>query len=126
MYYLSGLCRTALIHLNKDFSNLEVIKAIYQDFAITEEVSENYTSFAKNIERQIFILETKSGIKYDDVINGAYDIDESSKSDSPSDEDDEHDVRSVKHRAVNQSKVMKKEKKRKKTSTINNLLKQFK
>lgn len=69
MYYLAGLCKAAILQKERDFSNYSAIMDIYQDFYIAEETSDNISSYGKNIERQIFILETKTGIKYDDAIN---------------------------------------------------------
>ena len=66
MYYLSGLCRTALLQLNKDFSNRREVMKIYQDFYIAEEISDKVTSYGKNIDRQTYMLEIKTGIKYKD------------------------------------------------------------
>ena len=83
MYYLSGLCRTALLQINKNFSDRNAVMQIYQDFYIAEETSDNVTSYAKTIERQVFILETKTGIKYDDAIEMLFTVDETS--DSPDD-----------------------------------------
>lgn len=69
MYYLAGLCRAAILQIKKDFSNRLSVMSIYQDFYIAEETLDNITNYAKNIERQVLILETKTGIKYDDAIN---------------------------------------------------------
>lgn len=68
MYYLGGLCRTALLHINNRFKDVDAVMKIYQDFYIAEEIMDNKTSYTKNIERQVFVLETKTGIKYDDAI----------------------------------------------------------
>ncbi len=69
MYYLAGLCKVAILQIKKDFSNRLLVMSIYQDFYIAEETLDNITNYAKNIERQVLILETKTGIKYDDAIN---------------------------------------------------------
>lgn len=74
MYYLSGLCRTALLQLNRDFTNHNAVIMIYQDFYIADETSDNITSYAKNIDRQTFILETKTGIKYQSAIDALFNI----------------------------------------------------
>lgn len=96
MYYLSGLCQTAQLQLQKDFSNRKLIKNIYQDFYIAEETSDNITAFAKNIERQIFVLETKTGIKYEDAINASFTLDYSVEESS----DEDSEAPTVKNRKV--------------------------
>lgn len=76
MYYLSGLCQTALLQLSRDFTNRNAVMKIYQDFYIADETSDNITSYAKNIDRQIFVLETKTGIKYQSAIDTLFNIGE--------------------------------------------------
>lgn len=78
MYYLAGLCKTAILQMEKDFYNQSAVMSIYQDFYIAEETAENVASYAKNIRRQILILETKTGIKYDDAVNAQFNAEDGS------------------------------------------------
>lgn len=68
MYYLSGLCKAAEMHQSLSYNNEDLIRDIYQDFSIAEKLKISLSSYKKVMERQIYILETKSGILYDDVI----------------------------------------------------------
>lgn len=68
MYYLSGLCKAAQTHQSSIYDNEEVIKDIYTDFSIAEKLKMSFSSYKKVMERQIYILESKSGILYDTVI----------------------------------------------------------
>lgn len=68
MYYLSGLCKAARIHQLSSYENEELVEDIYRDFSIAEKLKMNFTSYKKVMERQIHILESKSGIFYDSII----------------------------------------------------------
>lgn len=69
MYYLSGLCKAAEVHQSSLYENEEMIKNIYSDFSIAEKLKMSFSSYKKVMERQIYILESKSGILYDSVID---------------------------------------------------------
>lgn len=68
MYYLSGLCKAAEIHETGLYDNENMIKDIYTDFSIAEKLKMSFSSYKKVMERQIYILELKSGILFDSVI----------------------------------------------------------
>ena len=69
VYYLSGLCKAANVHQSSSYENEEMIKDIYTDFSIAERLKMSFSSYKKVMERQIYILESKSGILFDSVIN---------------------------------------------------------
>ena len=69
VYYLSGLCKAAEMHRSLSYENEEMIKDIYSDFSIAEKLKMSFSSYKKVMERQIYILESKSGILFDSVIN---------------------------------------------------------
>lgn len=69
MYYLSGLCKTAHVCRNSLYQDENLVKDIYSDFSIAEKLKMNLLSYKKTMERQICILEAKTGILYDSVIN---------------------------------------------------------
>lgn len=68
MYYLSGLCKAAEMHQISEYTNQEKTEDIYKDFSLAEKLKMNFSAYKKVIERQIYILETKTGISYDSVI----------------------------------------------------------
>lgn len=69
MYYLSGLCKAAHMHQISSYDNEELVIDIFQDFSIAEKLKMNFSSYRKVMERQIYILETKTGVLYDSVIS---------------------------------------------------------
>lgn len=69
MYYLFGLCKAAEMHQSSAYDDEERIKGIYQDFSIAEKLKMSFSSYKKVMNRQIDILELKSGILYDTVLN---------------------------------------------------------
>lgn len=66
-YMLSGLCKIS-IHYNELASNKEIVKGIYKDFQIAREYS-SALNYEIIMERQIRILEIKSGVYYSEVID---------------------------------------------------------
>ena len=68
LYYLSGLCKVVRVSKNNHYSNNEAIIDIYHDFSIAQKSGLNYSSYLKVIQRQIDILETKSGLSFDNYI----------------------------------------------------------
>lgn len=68
MYYLSGLCKVAQMHQLASYENEKLVEDIYCDFSIAEKLKMNFSSYKKVMDRQIHILESKSGILYDSVI----------------------------------------------------------
>ena len=64
-YFLSGLCKTSLIHKEKDYKNKERILDAYQDFQVAELEQMNLQpTYRKTIQKQTGILTLKSGISY--------------------------------------------------------------
>jgi len=64
-YFLSGLCKTSLIHKDKDYKNKERILDAYQDFQVAELEQMNLQpTYRKTIQKQTGILALKSGISY--------------------------------------------------------------
>lgn len=68
MYYLSGLCKVAEVHQSSSYEDEKIIKDIYIDFNIAEKLKMSSSLYKKVMERQIYILESKSGILYDSVV----------------------------------------------------------
>lgn len=69
LYYLSGLCKAAGVHQSLSYNDVELIKDIYTDFDIAEKLKMSFASYKKVMERQIYILESKSHIAFDSVVN---------------------------------------------------------
>lgn len=69
MYYLSGLCKAAEIHQSSLYHDEKAIVDAYRDFDIAEKLKMSFSSYKKVMERQIYILESKTGILFDNVIN---------------------------------------------------------
>ena len=113
MYYLSGLCRTAILQMSKDFHNYEAVMQIYQDFHIAEEIAMNYTLYAKNIERQTCVLGTLTGINYDDAVERSFALDNGEVDIEDDDTEDEgtEDTASIKSKTKNTVVVSKPKKK---------------
>lgn len=64
-YFLSGLCKTSLIHKDKDYKNRERILDAYQDFQVAELVQMDLQpTYRKTIQKQTSVLSLKSGISY--------------------------------------------------------------
>lgn len=66
-YMLLGLCKILIFYDQLD-SNTDIVKSIYKDFRIARE-SSGSANYDIVMEKQIRILEIKSGIFYDDVID---------------------------------------------------------
>ncbi len=62
LFYLSGLCKTIKLFQSGNFSDEAAVKDVYVDFNISKEIGV-HTQYKKNIDREIRILELKSGIE---------------------------------------------------------------
>lgn len=64
LYYLSGLCKVVILLKEENFKDTSAIENIYNDFIIAEKAGLNHPSYQKVMQRQIDILETRSGVIY--------------------------------------------------------------
>lgn len=66
LYYLSGLCKIVRLLKKNAFQDKDSVLDIYHDFSIAQKSGLQHTAYLRVMRRQIDILETRSGIEYDD------------------------------------------------------------
>lgn len=66
LYYLSGLCKTAMLLKSSSLQDKQYVQDIYHDFSIAQKAGLQRGAYLRILRRQLDMLETLTGVEYTD------------------------------------------------------------